>query len=94
MKALFCSLLFSPVLSLRFFGLSLFYRQVAGTEAQAFVGALQRDHGVLMGAGYFGGSTVRAMTHLNVDGEGVGRAIDAARAVLANANAAAGDPAR
>lgn len=56
--------------------------QVTGMDPQAFVEALQRDHGVLMGAGYFGGSTVRAMTHLDVDQEGVERAIDASRAVL------------
>ena len=52
-------------------------------DAQAFVDELERDHGVLMGAGYFGGSTVRAMTHLNVDKEGVYRAVEAARAIVA-----------
>lgn len=54
-------------------------------DAQEFVDALERDHGVLMGSGYFGGTTVRAMTHLNVDREGVDRAIEASRAVLEEA---------
>ena len=52
-------------------------------DAQTFVGSLKRDHGVLMGSGYFGGSTIRAMTHRDVDLEGVERAIEASRAVLA-----------
>lgn len=54
-------------------------------DVEAFVVALQRDHGILMGSGYFGGSTVRAMTHLDVDREGIERAIDASRAVLEKA---------
>lgn len=57
--------------------------QVIGMDAQAFVDSLKRDHGVLMGSGYFGGNTIRAMTHLDVDREGVERAIEASRAVLA-----------
>ncbi|CAN0175516.1 unnamed protein product [Ectocarpus sp. 4 AP-2014] len=63
------------------------YFQVTGMDAQAFVDALERDHGVLMGSGYFGGSTIRAMTHLDVNREGVERAIEASRAVLADAPA-------
>ncbi|CBJ32110.1 Threonine aldolase [Ectocarpus siliculosus] len=63
------------------------YFQVTGMDAQAFVDALERDHGVLMGSGYFGGSTIRAMTHLDVNREGVERAIEASRAVLAEAPA-------
>lgn len=51
-------------------------------DAEAFVRALQEDHGVLVGGGYFGGSTVRAMTHLDVGREGVERAIEASRVVL------------
>lgn len=57
-------------------------------DPQAFVDALRRDHGVLMGSGYFGGSTIRAMTHLDVDREGVERAIEASRQVLATVAAA------
>lgn len=57
--------------------------QVEGMDAQVFVDSLKRDHGVLMGSGYFGGSTIRAMTHRDVDREGVERAIEASRAVLA-----------
>lgn len=57
--------------------------QVTGMDPQAFVDALERDHGVLMGSGYFGGSTIRAMTHLDVDREGIERAVEASRAVLA-----------
>ena len=53
-------------------------------DAQAFVDALKRDHGVLMGSGYFGGNTIKAMTHLDVDRAGVERAIAASRAVLAS----------
>lgn len=60
-----------------------FVVQVEGMDVQAFVDALKRDHGVLMGSGYFGGSTVRAMTHRDVDREGIERAIEASRAVLA-----------
>ncbi|CAM9771022.1 unnamed protein product [Ectocarpus sp. 12 AP-2014] len=63
------------------------YFQVTGMDAQVFVDALERDHGVLMGSGYFGGSTIRAMTHLDVNREGVERAIEATRAVLADAPA-------
>ncbi|CAM9795958.1 unnamed protein product [Ectocarpus sp. 12 AP-2014] len=63
------------------------YFQVTCMDAQAFVDALERDHGVLMGSGYFGGSTIRAMTHLDVNREGVERAIEASRAVLADASA-------
>lgn len=63
--------------------------QVECMDAQAFVDELKREHGVLMGAGYFGGSTVRAMTHLNVDTEGVHRAVEAARTVVARATASA-----
>lgn len=58
---------------------------------QAFVDALRRDHGVLMGSGYFGGTTVRAMTHLDVDAEGVNRAIEACRAVLAEGSGNSAD---
>lgn len=57
--------------------------QVVGMDAQAFVDSLKRDHDVLMGSGYFGGGTIRAMTHRDVDREGVERAIEASRAVLA-----------
>lgn len=57
--------------------------QVEGMDTQTFVDSLRRDHGVLMGSGYFGGSTIRAMTHLDVDLEGVERAIEASRTVLA-----------
>ncbi|CAM9094793.1 unnamed protein product [Hapterophycus canaliculatus] len=65
------------------------YFQVESMDAQAFVDALRRDHGVLMGSGYFGGSTIRAMTHLDVDRDGVERAIEASREVLAAAAASA-----
>ncbi|CAM9616307.1 unnamed protein product [Ectocarpus sp. 13 AM-2016] len=63
------------------------YFQVTSMDAQAFVDALERDHGVLMGSGYFGGSTIRAMTHIDVNRDGVERAIEASRAVLADAPA-------
>lgn len=56
--------------------------QVTGMNAQAFVDALERDHGVQMGSGYFGGTKVRAMTHLNIGREDVERALEASRAVL------------
>lgn len=59
-------------------------------DPQAFVDALQRDHGILMGSGYFGGTTVRAMTHLDVDLEGVEKAIEASRAVLTQSAASVG----
>lgn len=56
-------------------------------DPQDFVDALERDHGVLLGSGYFGGTTVRAMTHLDVGAEGVERAVEASRAVLTQAAA-------
>jgi threonine aldolase len=49
------------------------------TDAEAFCAGLA-DEGVLMGP--LGPQTVRAVTHLDVDENGVGRAIDAAQTVL------------
>lgn len=49
---------------------------------------LGRDHGVLMLA-EGGGTTVRAMTHLGVDRDGVEKAVEAVRAVLSAAGATA-----
>lgn len=57
-------------------------------DPQDFVDTLERDYGILMGSGYFGGTTIRAMTHLDVDAEGVKRTVEVSREVLAKAAAA------
>jgi threonine aldolase len=49
-------------------------------DARALVGALEAD-GVRMGA--LGPRTVRAVTHLDVDRDGVDRAVEAVRSALA-----------
>ncbi len=49
-------------------------------DARAFAARLEADHGVRMGALKAG--MVRAVTHLDVDDEGIDRALAAARAVL------------
>lgn len=65
--------------------------QVAGITGKALTDAvdtLERDHGVLMLV-EVGGTTVRAMTHLGIDREGVERAVEAMRVVIDAAEATA-----
>lgn len=64
------------------------YFQISAMDPQDFVDTLERDYGILMGSGYFGGTTIRAMTHLDVDAEGVKRTVEVSREVLAKAAAA------
>lgn len=49
-------------------------------DAAAFCARLEAEHGVLMGA--LGPGTVRAVTHLDVDVDGVRRAVDAVSRLL------------
>lgn len=49
-------------------------------DAAALCARLEAEHGVLMGA--FGPGTVRAVTHLDVDADGVARTIDAVSRLL------------